>query len=1308
MISVSLKIHDVTNSTMRVLEKMFVDGHMDLYDSLCETFDGNSDSVLVDPVILYSGPFLEFIRAVCGGNTSVEITLLGQRGESYTYEIANKTDDTVRSLISDVIRDAETYNAVAISCTIIQPNHNAEKSAGQVSNIVSALNTSAGTPEKISNILPIEEVKNVEMAKTSKSLGADLTRKQLHTENLSFTPPDFAVCTDPPAVPSAKTKSSRTGPTAMDSILANIPGHVRAALETGAPAAVSTAEVPVAPAATTPATRPMPATPFNKSLKHRCLRGASRATEALIDYLYPVTAADVRAPKVKELMAAAVRERLFEDPVTMYSEDTGKIVKSLLDADCEYRVRIVQAPYSSSTSEKLRIRTNVEESGNGKVTFSLFPDSVEALPTSVRDGFKTIVETVVSNFINDLADPEKVLQTLVSVAALVNVDDNAGLVSISDKIIESRGVLTSAGVSEFLGSVNLSRGMRRTLDEMYTQLSTENTAKMVSTYIRTSYHTIGGIESNSADKYALAAFEFAMELCQDVWARISPAMDAFMHKFITNSLAADIIGNLSGNGLTSVAKKSIQKVDYVHNLSPQSPHLVIRLKSGATTATFAVPVLSIKEDLTEKVLIDILRSRAADMPPILRESIGVLAPDKELFVLADNHMLLNFNRLKTKMSRDVRAALEAEYELAISHLERNYYVVAFRRPLVAEELLTNRNTTRPNYQGDPIPDGNTRYHRKQYVELTPPPATPTNGELLAKISAINAKIALGKLNFTVPTDHNVSRRATGVRIYKDDVVFPEDMLLGHTYCHSVNPVYAFIDRVAVSGQIPVVNQGYPQEHGYNFGHKIISSPDFQLVISRWKLNPNFRMTLTKPIMSNGRCVIGAVPDQGEVSMALAGQHQTTITDWSDLDTVSNIRADMTRTPAQDKRYCVLACTPDSSHRMYFDFSFYYKDKMVFETHMIRALLHLRSVADWTAVEAAATAPTANCNDFIPTEYSNLYRGQRMKALQEEEKLKLEELRRFREEYTSRFRRMVPNIRRTRRELATIKSSATATLPEEQQLQSLIQRGELEGFRVKGGVIMVKTPELSIYYKDLIHKIGKFVICINGFISGGFKTELFNISNPQTTPRVDHRIQDHPHVRGGTACWGNLSGMLNQALEDQDLITMIALYKSYLSTVNADDAYGRSIVHWPWVPPTLHNIIKFGVEGRISKNHGIVLDGKLKQFKDVSYSAIKAEYDKCREKVNDCSFRGTDLPFSGLPNDLISALLLRNPTVVVAETGPKVDTVATDRTEVQIRQSISRFEAMIASVESWNTYGREQDKLVSEELQTLGILAGIVG
>jgi hypothetical protein len=270
--------------------------------------------------------------------------------------------------------------------------------------------------------------------------------------------------------------------------------------------------------------------------------------------------------------------------------------------------------------------------------------------------------------------------------------------------------------------------------------------------------------------------------------------------------------------------------------------------------------------------------------------------------------------------------------------------------------------------------------------------------------------------------------------------------------------------------------------------------------------------------------------------------------------------------------------------------------------------------------------------FIEKELTNRLKSVRCKSMEKDIKNTLANLRELREKYTSELRESVPKVRSMKRCITSI-TKGGGYLTEEEQIKLLIKKGKLLGARYVEDGIALLLPPTYIWSESKIYDIGSVTVYIKGMYTNNFGVYFYNEKYLQRLLPSKYikagdsakRTMDHPHVRGGVGCLGNIGGMLNTAVNEGDVLSIVSLCKSYIGSVNVNDAYGKSIRYWPHVPATLHNLVKFGVLQSVGNypQELVLRSGYMCCPRHITKEMLDAEYKSINSLINDDSYNLSD-------------------------------------------------------------------------------------
>jgi hypothetical protein len=134
--------------------------------------------------------------------------------------------------------------------------------------------------------------------------------------------------------------------------------------------------------------------------------------------------------------------------------------------------------------------------------------------------------------------------------------------------------------------------------------------------------------------------------------------------------------------------------------------------------------------------------------------------------------------------------------------------------------------------------------------------------------------------------------------------------------------------------------------------------------------------------------------------------------------------------------------------------------------------------------------------------------------------------------------------------------ASATAKAEKEFLKLLEIPEVVDLQVRHDGMTFDTS--NIVCTDPLNgrrfSIGEFTITLN--LNGDVK-----FANRNNAKRNDGYRWDHPHVKDGHPCWGNIDQAVMQYLVKLEFGAAMVLIIAYLQTVNSTDAYGKNINLW---------------------------------------------------------------------------------------------------------------------------------------------------
>lgn len=258
---------------------------------------------------------------------------------------------------------------------------------------------------------------------------------------------------------------------------------------------------------------------------------------------------------------------------------------------------------------------------------------------------------------------------------------------------------------------------------------------------------------------------------------------------------------------------------------------------------------------------------------------------------------------------------------------------------------------------------------------------------------------------------------------------------------------------------------------------------------------------------------------------------------------------------------------------------------------------------------STTAIKTDPESYLEGEVTRRVNDVKLSAAKRQIEEKMGQLRKMRDDYIKYYNRYRPEIQQCRHTMAEgreLEASGAIISSDEEKLKSMIAKGTLRGVRIYGTYPRLKAiaylPSTYIWAGPFIYNIGEIAIKIDNWGTPNAQVKFYGKFSPKgmlltalegcsilqegATQWIQTCVGDYadaPHVRNNTACLGNIDTALRQASNDLSLSQYLQYCSRYLHTVNLGDHYGKSIVCWPAVPATLHNLVKYGVlcSGRIT-------------------------------------------------------------------------------------------------------------------------------
>lgn len=147
----------------------------------------------------------------------------------------------------------------------------------------------------------------------------------------------------------------------------------------------------------------------------------------------------------------------------------------------------------------------------------------------------------------------------------------------------------------------------------------------------------------------------------------------------------------------------------------------------------------------------------------------------------------------------------------------------------------------------------------------------------------------------------------------------------------------------------------------------------------------------------------------------------------------------------------------------------------------------------------------------------------------------------------------------REELAHINSSSTKRGRFAAEFDQLLTHPDIDRLEVRGKRIVVHTKPIQIEHGRSVYDIGRFEITISTDGSD------HGVKMVNKTRRLDGAI-DHPHVRCGFPCLGNIQETVPHLIAEYQYAALISLCIQYLKSYEDSGGHRpyRQITDWPLV------------------------------------------------------------------------------------------------------------------------------------------------
>jgi len=687
-------------------------------------------------------------------------------------------------------------------------------------------------------------------------------------------------------------------------------------------------------------------------------------------------------------------------------------------------------------------------------------------------------------------------------------------------------------------------------------------------------------------------------------------------------------------------------------------------------------------------------SALASAVPHLHKFSGVNPENKPIAVIVDN---IGYEMIKPVYSYALmegeRKALEALFQEVRDSASEEYYIVTDRRPLTAEELYSKslakvrgRKLASPAtkatssilgvdvvapgsiamHDENPL-RGKAIYHRAKLL-LTAGDLR-ANSELTAEASTIVS--AMDVSTTKISGTHRPLSEIANLRYVCELMLKPsaknEGELLALGSCGSMLPYRTINESIthryweAVPANMSIT---YGSSAASMYGQLPKLGADSFLSVANLIANgPNGNTAKIVALDNDNRSYrhmnYSGAPVDTVIDTILAectayakylnpAKAAERAIHWTDLNAIYNMRVEGNNgRPSYPRGILPLADSMDLSTGLTIYHGLFRKCKKVFLGLHLSSLLSMvkYGVIGNTTTDMAldsesviGTKVSSSSADDIPiyvkgeiTKKTGALKVNTLETNLEREKSKL---RKMREEYAKEYRKCVPQLRKSAREIMAVKNGGSGA--DERTLESLVSRGIIKGARAIADSIAILLPPINIWAGPVIHNIGDIVIDLKGFGTPSPSVKFYNMTpykeryregslipalDIQMTSTSEERSIDAPHVRSGQACFGNISEALASAYQKADLVSTIMLCKSYLSSVNINDSYGRIIHGWPGVPATLNNLVKLGVLQTVDAGTHpsiYVSEDTLIPVKDISLGLLQYMYYIDKDVIDDMS------------------------------------------------------------------------------------------
>jgi len=165
--------------------------------------------------------------------------------------------------------------------------------------------------------------------------------------------------------------------------------------------------------------------------------------------------------------------------------------------------------------------------------------------------------------------------------------------------------------------------------------------------------------------------------------------------------------------------------------------------------------------------------------------------------------------------------------------------------------------------------------------------------------------------------------------------------------------------------------------------------------------------------------------------------------------------------------------------------------------------------------------------------------------------------REREEKVAEYVRLVGNEWREIAGKRKVVTKLREVIDEEQsKLEAEFEKVEASDFVLS---LDYDTDGVELFTRDVLIRVGEHVYSIGRFKCDIFFDGIIRIRNVANSGKWE--MYDHPHIRDGEPCWGNLAVVLSELVAEAKFSVVVALIRDYLGSYNQQDAY-VGIETWP--------------------------------------------------------------------------------------------------------------------------------------------------